>query len=320
MEANFAPALARVLVYEGGKANNPKDPGGKTNFGVTQRTYSAWLVTQKRPSADVYNITHDEVATIYKNEYWDKVHGDDLPSGLDLVVFDGAVNSGVGTSVMWLQGALGISIDGGIGAKTEAAIVGCDDEKTIDAYCSRRLGSLERLTTWSTFGKGWSARISNCKKIGDAWAEAGAGENVGPAPVQVDSLGGHNKASMDDLKTSAISVVATHAVTAGSAVATGATQALTTLSGVGDTFSWMKYVLGGITIASACAGLVVMFGNKANNAANNGVATSTVPPNADDGLPTTAINDNPAPASPTAVIEAHVLTAPPTLPLATKAA
>lgn len=306
MKENFGAALARILVYEGGKANNPKDPGGRTNMGITQSTYNAWLRTKGKPSADVFAISHDDVATIYKTQYWDRMDGDLLPTGLDLCVFDGAVNSGVGSSVMWLQASLGgITVDGGFGNKTLAAAEDCDAEKIIGEYCQRRLGSLERLTTWPTFGKGWSARISNVLKISDAWAEAGAGPNTGPAPVIVSDIGGHQKADMNNVKVNTVSVVATHAVTAGGAVATGAAQTITTLTPVGDTFTWIKYVLGGLTILSALAGVFVMLGNQANNAANNGDAKKVVPLNADDNLVATAINDNVA-ATATEVVQAHV--------------
>ena len=109
MQANFPKALPRILVYEGGKVDDPRDPGGRTNKGITQTTFNAWCREQGLPQVDVYTITNDEVASIYKYKFWDVVRGDDLPCGLDLVVFDGAVNSGPGQSGKWLQRALGLS-------------------------------------------------------------------------------------------------------------------------------------------------------------------------------------------------------------------
>src|SRR4051794_37391096 len=102
-KADFARSLVRVLAYEGGEVNNSRDPGGKTNQGITQRTYSAWLSSRDEPNADVYAIPAAARDEIYETEYWDRIRGDDLPDGLDLCVFDAAVNSGVGQAGKWLQ-------------------------------------------------------------------------------------------------------------------------------------------------------------------------------------------------------------------------
>ena len=307
MKNNFSPALARVLVYEGGKADNPKDPGGRTAYGITQRTYNSWLRLNNYAKADVFNITKDQVAVIYKTQYWDRILGDSLPTGMEFAVFDGAVNSGCGTSIMWLQSALGVPADGSIGPKTLDAALSGDDETVIDLYLQYRLGSLKRLTTWGTFGKGWSARISNVRKIADAWAEANASTNVGPAPVLVSDIGGHTKANIEDVKSNTVAVVTAHVVTVGGAVSTGATQIATALTGVTDTFQWAKYVLGGVTLAGAIAGVVVMFGKQANDAAINGTAKAIVDPNADSTATSVTVTDD-AFATPTAVIEAHIAT------------
>ncbi len=296
MRANFQPSLTRIRVYEGGKVNNPRDPGGKTNYGITQRTYNAWRRAQNLGNADVYAISLTEVAEIYKKEYWDRIDGDLLPSGLDLAVFDGAVNSGVGTSILWLQGALGISMDGSIGAKTLAAIPD-DYEHIIDDMLQRRLGSLERLKTYPEFGRGWHARISNVKKISDAWAEAGIGANTGPSPVSLTDIGGHTKANMDDVKTSPVTMVQAHVATGASAVGTGATQAAETLTPVADTLNWLKYALGGLTCIAAVAGVALMISKQANDDASGGVRKKPVNPGADDGIPTVTVTDDPTEAT-----------------------
>ena len=95
MQSNFARALANVLVHEGGFVNHPKDPGGATNKGITIATFRKWV---KRDGTidDLKNISAADVAKVYRKHYWDKVRGDDLPSGVDYAVFDYAVNSGPG--------------------------------------------------------------------------------------------------------------------------------------------------------------------------------------------------------------------------------
>lgn len=121
-ERGFDRALPHVLVHEGGKVDHPKDPGGRTNKGVTQRVYNAWRSKSNLPPRDVYLIADMEVAAIYRFQYWDAIMGDRLPEGVGYVVFDGAVNSGPKQSIKWLQRALSSlytgKVDGVMGALT----------------------------------------------------------------------------------------------------------------------------------------------------------------------------------------------------------
>ena len=113
---NFAKALALVLQSEGGKVDLKADPGHRTNAGVTQAVFTAWLAKQGKPSRDVYLITAAEVSAIYRTQYADVVHFDDLPAGLDYAVFDAAVNSGPVEAARWLQDAIGVTKDGHVSA------------------------------------------------------------------------------------------------------------------------------------------------------------------------------------------------------------
>ena len=170
MTAAFDKALALVLLSEGGKVDLASDPGGRTNEGVTQAVFTAWLAKQGKPSRAVYLITADEVSAIYKTQYADTVHFDDLPAGLDYVVFDGAVNSGPVTSAKWLQSALGVTADGHIGLLTLAAAKKCDAAYMIGAVCDERIDFLKKLSTWSTFGKGWTNRVVSVRSAALAMA------------------------------------------------------------------------------------------------------------------------------------------------------
>lgn len=199
--SEFDRALPRVLVHEGGYVNHPKDPGGETNKGVTRRVYDSYRKTKGLPLQSVRNITSAEVSEIYKKEYWDRVSGDNLPPGVGYVVFDGAVNSGVAQSVKWLQRALkeyGLypgKVDGILGQGTVAAVNGVNDHDALIAkICARRMSFLRALKTWKTFGKGWSARVANVLKTGQAWAMG----SVGPEVVYVP--GGEAKARLEDAK------------------------------------------------------------------------------------------------------------------------
>ncbi|TIS04249.1 MAG: N-acetylmuramidase, partial [Mesorhizobium sp.] len=143
-------ALARVLVHEGGYVNHPADPGGPTNKGVTQRIYDAYRKGKGLATRSVKGITSLEVFDIYDRQYWDAVKADQLPAGVDYVVFDGAVNSGPGQSIKWLQGALGPlykgSIDGVMGVGTLAAVSAVNNyDALIDRICDQRLNFLRHL-------------------------------------------------------------------------------------------------------------------------------------------------------------------------------
>lgn len=289
MKGNFDRALARVLVYEGGYSNNPKDPGGATDKGVTQGTYNSWRLRQGLATAPVKGIKDAEVAMIYKLDFWDRIKGDELASGVDFCMFDAAVNSGVGGATKWAQAVLGLNPDGDMGPKTLEAIQGDDPEDFVRAFCAHRLGTLQRLKTWSTFGKGWHARVANVQATSLAWAEAADS----PEATLVADHGGNAKARPADVPVSKTSVIATHVGTLGGVVATGAAQVTQTLTGVGDTFSWVKYALGGLTVVGAVAGLLVYLSKAANDAAANATRTATVDPDAGVGMASVPVADPP---------------------------
>jgi len=161
MNNNFEKALALVLEHEGGYVNHPKDPGGATNKGVTQAVYHSYRKVRGRGMQSVKFITDEELRAIYKFQYWDRVHGDFLPCGLDYAVFDFAVNSGVGRASKSLQAVLGVAQDGQIGARTLAAII--KPVAVINALCDRRMGFLRNLRTFLTFGKGWTRRVQSVR-------------------------------------------------------------------------------------------------------------------------------------------------------------
>lgn len=163
MKTNYPACIKKVLVYEGGKVNNPKDPGGKTNQGVIQRVFTAYLARKGKANRDVYTMTDVERDDIYRRQYWDAVKGDDLPAGVDLVVFDFAVNSGPGRAAKFLQKALGVKQDGNIGVATLHAATTADRAKLIAGVCDARLAWLRGLKTFATFGKGWASRVRNVK-------------------------------------------------------------------------------------------------------------------------------------------------------------
>lgn len=159
----FSYWLPHILAHEGGYVNHPKDPGGATNKGITQATYDAWRLSRAEWQRSVKDITNDEVAAIYRREYWDRVKGDDLPNGLAYAVFDFAVNSGVSRASKFLQAALGVTQDGKIGPATIAAARDAPEVATINKLCDARMAFLRSLSTFATFGKGWTRRVEDVR-------------------------------------------------------------------------------------------------------------------------------------------------------------
>jgi lysozyme family protein len=163
MRRNLENSMRWMLAHEGGFVNHPKDPGGATNFGVTQRVYDSYRKRKGLSQRSVRAIEPDEVAEIYKAQYWDAVRADELPDGVDYAVFDYAVNSGPGRSARDLQRELGVNVDGIIGFQTLAAAQAADPFDLIERLCNRRMRFLRSLKHWPTFGRGWTARVMGVK-------------------------------------------------------------------------------------------------------------------------------------------------------------
>lgn len=158
MKHNWDEALKHILKYEGGYVNHKDDPGGRTNLGVTQRVWEEWT-GKPATEEDMRGLTPAMVAPLYKKRYWDAVRGDDLPSGVDLCVFDCAVNAGVGRASKFLQQAIGVPADGVIGPKTLTAVTAKPADEVIKAFCNLREAHYKSLSTFATFGKGWMNRL-----------------------------------------------------------------------------------------------------------------------------------------------------------------
>jgi lysozyme family protein len=171
MQQNFDAALACVLRHEGGYVDHPLDPGGATNRGVTRATLAG---VRGRPvsKAEVMALSLGETAGIYRSLYWAAVRGDDLPGGVDLAVFDLAVNSGPRRAALILQKALGVAEDGAIGPLTLAACRSAPAETVVERVSDLRLAFLARLPTWPTFGRGWRRRVEDVRRQALALARA----------------------------------------------------------------------------------------------------------------------------------------------------
>jgi lysozyme family protein len=158
MKDVFPKALKMVLHHEGDWADHPADPGGATMKGVTLKTFSDYL-GREASKDELKAISDGQLQAIYKKGYWDKISADSLPVGVDIVVFDMAVNGGPGRAAKLLQKAVGVNPDGGIGPMTLAAVASQPAADTIVAFSNARREFYRSLPTFETFGKGWLRRV-----------------------------------------------------------------------------------------------------------------------------------------------------------------
>ena len=129
--------------------------------GVTIATFTFYLGRQATKD-ELRKITDAQIADIYQRLYWEPSGGDMLPVGMDVAVFDAAVNVGPARAIRWVQQIVGATPDGAMGRQTANAVM--NYAKTngvramIEAFNAKRQGYYESLPTFATFGKGWTRR------------------------------------------------------------------------------------------------------------------------------------------------------------------
>ena len=173
-DTDWDASLAFVFSVEGGYTDDPMDPGGATNLGITLDELSVWRHTAVT-KADVQNLQRDEAGSIYRTNYWNASRCADLAPGVDLMVFDASVNTGNGRSARFLQAACGANVDGSIGPLTVAAANAKPAADLIAALAAARLAFYQSLPTFNHFGHGWTARVQQ--------AQAQAVQMAGAAPA-----------------------------------------------------------------------------------------------------------------------------------------
>ncbi len=184
MNDNFESCLALTLKYEGGYVNNPRDPGGATNMGITIAALSAELGRSASP-AEVRALTRGQAAAIYRKRYWDRIGAGALPPGVDAMLFDIAVNSGPARALQW-------------GRECSQGRA----EERIRALDARRRGFYRGLAAFAVFGRGWMERendlltkalaMAGRSKIAvSAPADAHAQSQDRPAPTRMTPMKGY---------------------------------------------------------------------------------------------------------------------------------
>ena len=172
----FSFVLAHVLKMEGGWSNDPADPGGATNFGITIGDYARHRGVHLNPAtapgleAELRQISPETVRGIYHQVYWLGSRSDLLPGAPAVMHFDAAVNHGIAGAARMLQEAAGVATDGIVGPVTIAAVRGSGQLALAARYADIRRATYRRLRTFSRFGRGWLARVDQTLKAAKTMA------------------------------------------------------------------------------------------------------------------------------------------------------
>lgn len=158
MEANFTSCVDFTFTQEGGFVDNPNDPGGATNLGITLITLDDWE-NADLPVSAIRTLDRSLAEQIYHKEYWLKMSCDLMPPGVDLMVFDSGVNVGPARAIEQLQDALVVTADGNIGPKTLAALAKANVHELIADIEVIEQHYYRSLSRFPIFGKGWLARV-----------------------------------------------------------------------------------------------------------------------------------------------------------------
>lgn len=154
---SFEISINRLLGHEGGYVNNPADPGGETNWGISKRSY---------PGLNIKTLTREQAIALYKRDFWEVVGADSFPDGIGYQLLDFAVNSGSGIALRALQRAVGCADDGHIGPVSLAAIKAMEPHDLVMRFLAERLVFMTNCSGWPSFSKGWARRIAANLKFG----------------------------------------------------------------------------------------------------------------------------------------------------------
>ncbi|EOX4850996.1 TPA: glycoside hydrolase family 108 protein [Haemophilus influenzae] len=161
MSLSFKQIFDRLIGHEGGYVDDPRDPGGETNWGVTKRTAQANGYT-----GAMKTMTRQQAYEIYRRAFWLRYNCEQMPDAVAYQFFDAAVNHGFGNASRMLQRAVNVADDGIIGNMTIAAIKKMAISDVIMRLNAERLEFYCKLGTFATFGKGWVRRVAGNLKYG----------------------------------------------------------------------------------------------------------------------------------------------------------
>lgn len=302
MKANYPKAIKVILGYEGGNVDDPKDNGGRTSRGITQRVYNAYRISIKKPAQDVFRASTAEVEDIYRRQYWNMGKCDELPSGIDLLVFNAAVNSGLKRGYKLLQASLNVTsnaqlrVEGTPGMVTVQAAKNAVDHDMVVVEFGRKYQAFYRsLTDWPHFGKGWTARNKNVTKIANHWASG----SIGPQPPTMtasmfaalpttkttDAPIINAKARDENIKVEAVGTGGSTGITAGSLAGNGGLEQFqqqvvdtsATLEPLSYWIDWVQYGLVALTLLGVGLGLYAAYRQYKYKRVNESIDSAEIP-------------------------------------------
>lgn len=173
MDINYPVCYAAVRRYEGGNDDDPRDPGGRTSRGIIQREWNEYRKTHPGRPADVWKASEEDIAAIYKDDYWTKQSCGTIVSGVDESVFDYGVNSGVGRSRKVLRRCLHLTDNAPTSdvLKRLGMLTPNGVSMLIEAINDERMAFLKQLKTWQFYGRGWSRRVADVRRLSHSLAK-----------------------------------------------------------------------------------------------------------------------------------------------------
>lgn len=160
----FDEAFKRLIGHEGGYSTDRRDPGnwtgGRVGVGTLKGTKFG-LAANTYPNLDIKNLTLAQAKAIYKKDWWDKLGADGMHSAIVFQLWDFAINAGKSRAIKELQQAVGVPADGIIGPQTLAAVNSHDLNDVILSLTAERLKFYTSLSTFKTYGKGWTNRVAD---------------------------------------------------------------------------------------------------------------------------------------------------------------
>lgn len=157
MSDHFNEVINRILSHEGGYVNHPDDPGGETKWGIAKRSY---------PHLNIKALTRDEAIELYRKDFWNPLQGWTFDEAVSFQLLDAAINHGMGNAIRFVQRAVGVADDGHVGPVTLRAIKATSQCDLLLGISAERLEFFTKLSTWSTFGRGWARRVAQNLRYG----------------------------------------------------------------------------------------------------------------------------------------------------------
>lgn len=164
----FDTSFDRVVGHEGGFQNDPKDRGnwtsGKIGVGTLVGTKFG-LAAMTYPDLDIKNLTVDQAKSIYKKDWWEKLGMERFRAALSFQMFDAAINHGMNSATKMLQRAVLVKDDGQIGPLTIEKVNKTEINDMLMLFLAERLIFMTNISTFDSYGKGWSRRVANNLKL-----------------------------------------------------------------------------------------------------------------------------------------------------------